>query len=227
MKKIFFILFSLVFIFTNAQDDSQNTNTRITTVGDLTGMGTGLWVRSNSSGNVKGSPYLFDTWTNVANIFSGDGKSYTVRNMNYDTKIDRFVTKISVDSVYVFNTRSLKQVKANNQFFKLYKKGNQYSYLELIAFGKGKEILKQSVKKIKKGAKDPFTNSYKQDKYVLKVNYFINSEAGMQELELKKKPFLALFGKDASQIKKYIKKHRLSIKEDLDIAEIFKYYNQI
>jgi hypothetical protein len=227
MGKSIFILVILFFGYANAQDDTEHTNTRINTVGDLRVMGSGLWVRSAPSATVKGSPYLFENWTNISTIYSGEGKMFTVRNLNYDTKIDRFVTKVSVDSVYVFNTRSLKQAKVNNQFFKLYNKNNVYSYFELIAFGKGKEILKQSKKKIKKGAKDPFTNSYKQDRYVLNVKYFVNSEEGMQELQLKKKSFLALFGKHASQIKKFMKKQKLSFKKDLDIAEIFKYYNQI
>ena len=36
-------------------------------------------------------------------------------NLNYDTSQDRFVTKTSPDSVFVFGKQSIKQVKVNNK----------------------------------------------------------------------------------------------------------------
>ena len=96
--------------------------------------------------------------------------------------------------------------------------------MELIAFGKGKEVLKKSFKIIKKGIKDPFTNTNKSDEYVLKTKYFLNSESGLRAWKLRKKDFLKFFGEDSNKIKEIIATHKLSLKKDSDLIKIFEYY---
>ena len=147
-------------------------------------------------------------------------------NLNYDTSQDRFVTKTSPDSVFVFGKQSIKQVKVNNKIFKRYLKNDRYDYYEQIAFGKGKEVLKRQVKLIKKGIKDPFTNAYKSDKYVLQTKYFFNSEEGIREFKLRKKSFLSCFGEDSNQVKRIIKMHKITLREDSDFVNIFKFYKK-
>ncbi|PQJ82536.1 hypothetical protein [Polaribacter glomeratus] len=228
MKSFIFLFLMLVFSsFIFSQETSDEFNSRLDVVGDLNGGNTGLWVRASSDVKIKGNYYLFDNWVNLAKIISGDGKKFNIKNINYDTKEQRFVTKISADSIFIFNVNTIKQINVNNTTFKLYEADKSFGYYELIAYGKGKEVLKKSVKTIKKGVKDPFTNSYKQDELVLKTQYFFNSKDGLKEIELKKKHFLKLFGDDASIIKKIISKNNLSTKKDEDLAKIFQIYKEL
>lgn len=224
MKNLLLLLFALTYAISYAQDVPEDINTRLDVVGDLNTFGTGLWIKSKRKAKVKGDIYLFRNWDNLASVITGQGKKYKFKRINYDTKQDRFVIKTSPDSLFVFSAQSIKQVKLNNKIFKRYFKDDLYSYLELIAFGKGKEVLKKSFKIIKKGIKDPFTNTNKSDEYVLKTKYFLNSESGLRAWKLRKKDFLKFFGEDSNKIKEIIATHKLSLKKDSDLIKIFEYY---
>ncbi len=227
MKKMFLILFSLVYSISFCQDVDKESNIRLSSVGDIAGYGSGLWMKSNNSNKIKGSVYLFDKWSNLASVTTDKGEHYSINNINFDTTKDKFVSKVSLDSVFVFNSQNIKQIIIRNKSFKRYNVNGLYTFYEQIGYGKGKEILKKNFKVIKSGERNPFDNSTKPDKYVLKTKYFINSKEGIKELKLKKNPFLSVFENQSSKIKKFIKKNKLSIKKDIDIAEIFKYYNQL
>tara|TARA_B100000795_G_C22689100_1_gene394893 strand:- start:101 stop:826 length:726 start_codon:yes stop_codon:yes gene_type:complete len=220
------VLLGLAIISFSAYAQDEDVDTRKDVVGELTIYNSGLWVKPVRTPKVKGDIYLFNNWKNLATIISGKGKKYMLSNLNYDTNQDRFVTKISPDSVFVFNPQSIKQVKVNNKLFKRYLKNDSYDYFELVAFGEGKEILKKHFKIVKKGVKDPFTNTYKSGRYILKTKYFFNSEEGIREFKLRKKSFLNCFGEDSKQVKRIITKYKLSLKKDLDIVKIFKFYKK-
>ena len=224
MRKV--VLLGLAIISFSTYSQEKDIDSRRDVVGDITVNGSGLWTNPVSYVKVKGDVYLFNNWKNIATIISGKGKKYMLSNLNYDTSQDRFVTKTSPDSVFVFGKQSIKQVKVNNKIFKRYLKNDRYDYYEQVAFGKGKEVLKRQVKLIKKGIKDPFTNAYKSDKYVLKTKYFFNSEEGIREFKLRKKSFLSCFGEDSNQVKRIIKMHKITLREDSDFVNIFKFYKK-
>ena len=161
MRKV--VLLGLAIISFSTYSQEKDIDSRRDVVGDITVNGSGLWTNPVSYAKVKGDVYLFNNWKNIATIISGKGKKYMLSNLNYDTSQDRFVTKTSPDSVFVFGKQSIKQVKVNNKIFKRYLKNDRYDYYEQVAFGKGREVLKRQVKLIKKGIKDPFTNAYKSD----------------------------------------------------------------
>ena len=227
MKKCFLICFMLIPTLICAQGSSTELNARLDVTGDLTVGNAGLWLKPSKRPDIKGDIYLFKGWNNIASIITGQGEKYKLKNINFDTNQKMFATKAAVDSVFVFSRESIKQVMVNNKMFKRYSKDFVYDYYEVIAFGKGKEVLKQSVKEIKKGAKDPFTNSLKSDEYVLKSKYFFNSISGIKEIKLKKKSFSNLFGDDSEIIKEIISKQKIYLKKDSDIIKLFKFYNKI
>ena len=228
MKKVLFILVLASFSTCFTQQKKNIVDTRINTIGDPNTYGPGLWIKSSTIKNVKGSPYLFDNWINFATIYSSEGKMFRVRNINYDTKTDRFVAKVSLDSVYEFDSQYLKKIRLNNKVFTFIQSANINSYFELIVNAKGKQILKKSRKIIKEGKRDPFTNATSADYYVLKEKYFFRSnEESIKELKLKKKSFLKLFGDESYLVKKIISKNNLSLKKDADLVKIFNLYERL
>ncbi len=221
MKKIVSILLILSFSFAYSQFENG------VSTGNLNLNGATLSVKSTLNKEILGSPYLFDNWNTLATIQSSNGTSYSIKNLNFDTRIDRFVSEVAVDSVFVFTPIAVKQVKINNKTFKNLFIHDTYAYYEVIAFGKGKELLRKSYKILEEGVKDPFTHAKKPDKYMLKTIYFINSVDGLQEVKLKKKHFLKIFGINSKLIKKFISQNKLSLKKDLDLKKIFDYYKKI
>ncbi len=226
MKNYFLICFMLISSLICAQESSTDLNARLDVTGELSVRNSGLWIKPSIRPEIKGDVYLFVGWNNVASIITGTGEKYKLKNINFDTNQKMFATKAATDSVFVFSRESIKQVMVNNKMFKRYSKDFDYDYYEVIAFSKGKEVLKQSFKVIKKGSKDPFTNTYKSDEYVLKSKYFFSSTSGIKEIKLKKKPFSNLFGDDSKGIKEIISEQKINLKKDSDIVKLFKIYNQ-
>jgi hypothetical protein len=216
--------------FCYSQDTNINARSSITSfsnAGEFSSYGSGMWVSGAKDPGVDGTPYLFKNWQTLATIHTGNGKQYAITNLNYDTKLNRFVSKISVDSVFVFEPSDLKEAVLYNRKFRRYYVNNIYQYYQIIAFANGKEVLKQNFKDLKKGIEDPLTQQKSKSKYILKTKYFLNSEKGMETLKLKKKPFYKIFGDKASIIKKYVKTNNLSFRRDTDISKIFKYYDEL
>jgi len=224
MKKVFLISFLAIFSICIGQEKTDVVDIRNNTTGDIGPYGSGLWIKSSTIKKVKGSPYLFDNWNNLATIYSSEGRMFRVKNINYDTNTDRFVAKFSIDSVYVFDSHFLNKIRIHNRVFKLMNNKDETSYYELIAGAKGKQILKKSYKIIKKGARDPFTNSISPSHYILIENYYFNSKDRLNELKLKKKSFLKFFKQDSNIAKKIISQNNLSIKKDSDLVKFFEIY---
>lgn len=226
MKNYFLLCSILISSLLCAQESSTDLNARLDVTGDLTVGNAGLWIKPSKRAEIKGDIYLFKDWNNIASIITGQGEKYKVKNINFDTNQKMFATKVATDSVFVFSREAIKQVMINNKIFKRYSKDFVYDYYQVVASGKGKEVLKQNFKVIKKGSKDPFTNTLKSDEYVLKSKYFFNSISGITEIKLKKKPFLNLFGDDSKIIKEIISQQKINLKKDSDIVDLFKIYNQ-
>jgi hypothetical protein len=227
MKIYIIVLFVLVSLFSYSQDRiegfSEGVNSFVSA--DVRPNGAGIMVSGEVDPGIDGDPYLFNNWNTLATIHVAGGKKFTISNLNYDTKLGRFVSKVTLDSVFVFELSNLKEASFNKTKFKRYQVNNSSEYYEVIASSKGREILKKNIKKVKKFRKDPLTGKKNKDKYILEATYFLNSKKGIHEFKMKKKSFLKIFGNLSPKVKKYMKRNKLSIKKDTDIYKIFKYYD--
>lgn len=227
MEKVILIMLLSICLISFGQEKNEKVDIRNTIVGDLNPYTSGLWIKPATFTKVKGSPYLFDNWDNLATILSSEGLIFKVKNINYDTKSDRFVSKYSLDSIFEFNPNSIIKVRIKDNVFEYIESSNINSYYELIADAKGKQILKKSTKILKEGIRDPFTNSVSPSRYILKEKYYFKSnEIALIEIKLKNKPFSKLFKDESQLIKKIISKNKLNLKKDLDLKSLFNIYKQ-
>ncbi len=194
--------------------------------------GSGLWVRSApTSSDILGSMYLFDNWTTQATLLTDTGKSFTITNLNYDTKTNRFVSKMGLDSVFVFNPTDLKEVLVNKKKYKRFPSivnNFDFSYYNITARVKSAYILKESKKILRDGVLNKLTQKKSKSKYISSSKYYYYNNEKFTELVLKKKTVLALLDADKRKsVKKYAKKKSLSFKKDEDLKEILNYYNKL
>lgn len=178
---------------------------------------------------VEGSPYLFDRWDNISVIMTHEDKKYKIVNLNYDTKSDLFVAKISKDSVFMFKPTYLKEVAINNRIFRKYlnQKTGLYNYYEVIAAHKDTEILKRNQKVIRIGVTNHLTMEKENDYFILRENYFLSKGGKLTDLSIKKKNILKLFGDKSQMVNKFILNNKLSIKEDANLRKVFNYYESL
>lgn len=171
---------------------------------------------------VKGSFYLFNSWKNNSTIVSKTGKKYQINNMNYDLDEKSFLSKISKDSVYIY--QNVKSITIENKFFI----NINEQFYEKITEGKIC-LLKKYSGKLKKPIINKMTNQQvKPAEYVKIINYYsyIDNEK-LEKIKLKKSNISKLITNKKNKVKAYIKKNKLSYKEEKDIIKIINFYNSL
>jgi hypothetical protein len=196
------------------------------------GLDNGVWGKSrNTSSKILGSLYLFDNWTTQATLLTNTGKSVVITNLNYDTKTNRFVSKMGVDSVFVFNPSALKEVLINEKKYKRFPSNVNnfdFSYYNIIARVKSFYVLKETKKILKEGVLNKLSQKRSPSKYIPSSKYYYYNNEVFTKLRLKKKYVLNLLDSDKrKKVKEYAKANSLSFKKDEDLNEILNYYNKL
>lgn len=189
----------------------------------------GAWIKNPIYHQIQGTVYLYDNWLTYGVITTNENLNISLKGLNYDTSIDHFVAKISMDSVYKFDNSNIKEVIINKVKFKKYlsTEFNRKVYFQVIAIGKEIEFLKRTTKKLTPGILNPMTQVASPDKYVNKTTYYIFRENELKEMRLRKKAFCKLFGENSKVINKYISDKNLSLNEDRNLQVILNYYNTL
>jgi hypothetical protein len=187
----------------------------------------GGWIYNNKVINVQGSYYLFEDWNTQGIVVTNNDQNLSLSGLNYDTRTNSLVAKVSEDSLYVFNNDNIKEIIINRKKFKRYLNTGVQTYFEVVAVSKDIEILKKYEKSLKKGTLNPLTQQTSPDKYVDDITYFFYNDGKIQELKLAKKSFINMFGEKSEAIKKYISKNNVSVKDERNFQTILNYYNTL
>jgi hypothetical protein len=194
----------------------------------------GLWIISKgTSENIGGSLYLFDNWDTNGYLTTIADKKLSLYGMNYDTKSDAFVVKISKDSIFMFDDSQIKEVIIDNKRFKKYDnvpnidQADRKSYLEVLANTNDIEILKFHGKILKLGIMNPLTQISTPDKYIDYHKIYFKKGATIKEIKLNKKEFSEQFDSKSKEIKKFISENKISLKEEKNLQKILNYYNSL
>ncbi len=189
----------------------------------------GLWVVSNlASENTEGSLYLFDNWSKKGQLVMVDDRKFSILGLNYDTKSDAFVVKVANDSIFMFDNSKLKEVKIGSQKFKKYNAvDGKNTYLEVLAVSNDIEFLKYHGKKLKLGNVNPLTQVSEPDTYIDFNKIYYKKATEIKEIKLIKKKFCNLFEDKANEIKKFISKNKISLKDERNLQKILNYHNTL
>ena len=213
---------------------SDNNARALAAVAGMSGTTTGTYGTAmrfvNPPRTIDGSIYLFDTWKNYPVVVnSKDKKTFTLNNVNFNLRTNRMVTKISEDSIFVLNMKSIKDVTIKGKVFKKIDTEIGSRVFEVIYESDKVSLLNFHSVKLVEGSVNPML-SRKTDKLVHKEEYYISNEQGITELKLKKKYILdAIANNDAekSSLLKYFTKNKLSFKKINDIKVALKNLDNI
>ena len=227
MKFVFFVLFAFATCDFHAQDDGV-IGAGLFNLTSNSSYTSGSWVRNFEDTTIEGSVYLFEDWDTKGIIINADGKNLSISGLNYDTKNDAILAKISNDSVYMFNNANIKEVIINKKRLKRYRDNrNQTSYMQVLAMNNNIEILKKNEKKIKKGLKDPLTQVKERDRYLNVYRMYFKKGNTIKEFKLKNKTFSKLFGIHAKEISDYMSKMKISVKDETKLQMVLNYYGTL
>ena len=205
MKKLKII--TVLFLTISAVGYSQNTGTNVSdnnarALGGITGNGNagsgsgtyGTAMRFvNPPRTIDGSIYLFDTWKNYPVVVkSKDNKTFTLDNVNFNLRTNRLVTKISQDSIFVLNMKSIETVNIQGKVFKKVDTEIGSRIFEVIYESDKVSLLNFHSVKLVEGSVNPML-SRKTDKLVHKQEYYALNDKGITQFNLKKKSILNSF----------------------------------
>lgn len=207
---------------TNVSDNNARALQSITGTGNGSGNGSyGTAMRFvNPPRTIDGSIYLYDTWKNYpVFVKSKDNKTFTLNNVNFNLKTNRLVTKISEDSIFVLNMRSIETVNILGKVFKKINTEQGGRIFEVVFESDKVSLLNFHSVKLVEGSVNPML-SRKTDKLVHKEEYYISNEEGLTLLKLKKKYILDSFASNDAEknsLLKYFTDNKLSFKKIDDI----------
>lgn len=235
MNKFLVFLLALSVNFTFAQSASISvTNARSNFSNTQITSASGIWVTNYSrTKNLKGSPYLFDSWnSNNASIYIKNDKSYKFKNLNYNVQMERFEAKFTEDSILTFNPKNIEKVVLNGKTFRRYldPEYQRNSFFEELAVTKSISILRKHEIEIVKGNINPITHKkIAEDQMVQKEKYYYTVDnKTLKETKLNKSSILKSIDpnkKDA--LKQYVKDNNLNYSDVNDLKRVLEYYNTL
>lgn len=192
-----------------------------------------LHISNRAVSNSQESFYLLDDWNTKGYLVTVNDRTFLINGMNYDINNGVFVLKDDKDNILVLNDSKIKEVKIGNNKFKRYSgvpnvsSANNHIYLEVLASANNIEILKFYGLKLEQGKKDLITQVSLPDEYVNFTRIFFKKDENIQEIKLNKKQVSNLFGDRSNEIKKFISKNNMSLKEEKNLQTILNYHNTL
>ena len=136
---------------------------------------------------VDGSIYLFESWKNYpVTVISKDNKSYTLNNVNFNLRTNRLVTKLSKDSVFVFDMTKIDNINIQNKTFKKIPTQIGERIFEVIYESEDMSVLNFHSVKLVEGSVNPMIGR-KTDKLMHRETFYVLKGATVVEFRLKKK----------------------------------------
>ena len=184
----------------------------------------------NPPRTIDGSIYLFNNWKNYPVVVkSKDNKIFTLDNVNFNLRTNRLVTKISQDSIFVLNMKSIETVDIQGKVFKKVDTEIGSRIFEVIYESEKVSLLNFHSVKLVEGSVNPML-SRKTDKLVHKEVYYVLNDQGINELRLKKKSILNSFASNDNEknsLLKYFLENKLSFKKIDDVKVVLNNLNTI
>lgn len=174
--------------------------------------------------------YYYTTYANTASILTNSGDKYQLSNINYNIYKNNFDFEISKDSIYVLDNTGISSITINGKIFKKYFDVNDNNDVicQIIYENNNFSFLRED-KIVSSEIKDPLNQAEPKIKLSRFINYYIENKKdnnSIVKVKLNKKSILALFGDKEDLVMKFIKKNKLSVKEERDLIRIFEYYDK-
>jgi hypothetical protein len=181
----------------------------------------------NPKVKVEGSVYLFNNWENNARIYTKDNYTYLLRNINLNLEMNSFVSKVAVDSIYTFNIQNVDKIIIENKIFRQYILNEKKRIFQVVYESSKFALLKSIHVQYVKASANPMINR-PNDKVLKRYSYFIHKDKEFTKIKLTKKNVLNLFhSSKLENLKKYVRRNRLSYSIEEDVKRILTHAGSI
>lgn len=176
-----------------------------------------------------GERFLFEDWKN-GSVETTDSLKVDKIDLKYDLLFDALIGKLH-GSMTTLRKENIKTFTMKNDGevlnFKTIFHNNKILFMEVVYTGKSINLYKKhSVRLEEKDAgNQAYGSGVAYDKYVYKEELFIEmGNDGLIPFKNSKGSILKLFADRKDEIKDYMKKESINVKEDEDLGLVLKYY---
>ncbi|HTE29728.1 MAG TPA: hypothetical protein VK666_05095 [Chryseolinea sp.] len=213
-----------------------NTLERLT---DSNGLGTNemMYGIPIPPGKVVGNTYLSTAWRQSAILLYKDSKLIEGYPVRYDIQGDELDVKTS-KGIKVLEGRTVKSFmwvdSAHTEPSYFVNAGGykldgvpQIGFFEVLVDGKAPLFKRTRITMKKADYNEALSIGSRDDKILKETEYYISQSAAVNLLPGTKKKFVTVFPAKRSEVEKFIDDNDLSVKKELDLVQIFKYYNSL
>lgn len=185
-------------------------------------------IESKNYLDVKGSPYLFDEWTEGW-VKLHNGNMHAGMSLKYDQVQDNLLFKGSSGQAQAFVEPVIEFEIDGHLFRKGYTPVDgaaPAAFYQVLADG-NTQFLKRTTKQIFEEV--PYGTATKQKTIAPKEFYYLSLGANDNLVKIRKdkKAIVNALSDKKAQLEQYIKQHSLDMKEEADLAKLVAYYNTL
>lgn len=185
--------------------------------------------QQDSYTEIESTPYMSEDFK--------PGEVYTKNNilykgpLRYNIYADEIEFKVNDIVYWIAEPQKIKYIKIEKSTFIYFhsdeKKNKKGSFYELLVEGKCQLLLKRNTVFLKAEAAKPYQDPKPAQFKVGNDTYLLLIDNGLPQLITNKKSIINALSEKSSDISKYIKKQKISIKEKGDLIKLVKYYNSL
>jgi hypothetical protein len=185
---------------------------------------------------VKGSPFYWDKYVS-GKIKFNEGKSYSVKSMNFNLLDDEVVVKMENDSrlmvlnkknIISFDVDSLNCLDSFCHFVKIDTIGMPVGYYALLVDKRIKVLCKLSKTILKADFKGAYSSSQNYDRVIDEERYYFKKKQGfLIEFKRSQKSISSLLPEKSKVISNFIKENHLNPKSNSSLNRIFSFIDTL
>lgn len=180
--------------------------------------------------DISGSPYLNKEFV-LGSLLTNERIKYIDVPLRYNIYNDEIEFEMSEDSYLAIEApETIKKATIGNDEFiyavKRNKKGDQYGYYQLVSDGKVKLLSRYNIV-FEEGTTTTGYKKPRPPRLIRNSNTFYLQIANNEPQQVSaKKDLEAIFGQQSQEMKAFIKKEKLNIRQEADLAKLIKFINK-
>lgn len=220
---IFLTVLSASVFSQSSQNTSNTTNVTRQGFGEHSSYDTNLGF-VNARPETDGTVYFFDNWETIGKIYTKANGVYLVEKLNINLLNNTLEAIYDESSVFTFDSDSILQVVINDITFRVIPTEDGLQVLELI-YSASPSVYKHFNIIYSEASVNPM-HGRKANKYIKNHKYVVYKNGELIKVSLSKKTFAQFFqtdSKDQNAILNFIKKNKLSLKDESNMIQVLDY----
>ena len=172
--------------------------------------------------------FIFKNWNNKGSFFLKN-KTYIFSQANFDYVSGVFYVKdLNREILYKLNNNLLDSVYLGNKSFITLKLGGDNKKVEKLFNSKDTFLIKVYKPRLIKPKYNALSGIQEvKARYIYEEEYFYGRKDNLDKIRLKRKEVLKrCFPDKGNKIMKYLKKHKLKLKEEKDLIRVLNFFNK-